>query len=568
MKNQTAAEKFDQVPPWCVVKKGETWFGVEHVGGDFRASKAHGPLEWYPEPVSSGDWSEPEARRIARLTSPLDSWEPPADCPLPVEGWEVVQQRDGERRWEIHNAGGELASNCSYNTRRDAIVWAWKEAPAPADAKPRPITEADVRVGQVWKHGSEEYTRTVLDVANGVVCYKDEYSGKNIDTLSRFVWWVNEAPVSILITDSIAGRITPEADAQTDGKGRTLVEIDAKIDRECARIHELVRGLRADVDHAQHTADAANERIDKISGRVIDAEKNHRDLYDRVARNERLSNKTGRPLPSWPASEPAAKDPIAEVCHKLNMVRLSTIAETDTHITVNKRHWAELRKSIARLSAAQVAKPATLATRSDDASTNEVTTEAAAVDDGWREMLVPVTERASVYVWWQTPDGAYTTDVCDDEDGDEPDWADTSECGACIPVVRGAKIPSKFIDVRNRLRPPPNLAEWYKPKAAAFRDTAAVNADTLKDYDAACAAVPSTYRVGDDLAAWVRNLAAAHNKALKDMDEYRKQLASAHEAARQAAGLAHTATKRASKAEEELADLRGKVENLRAAFSG
>lgn len=98
---------------------------------------------------------------------------------------------------------------------------------------------------------------------------------------------------------------------------------------------------------------------------------------DRAERNDVLINKTGHPLPSWPAAE----DPIAEVDHKLNMVRLSTIAETDTHITVNKRHWAELRKSIARLSAGKVEKPAKLEKPSAAANTNELATAIEGADD-------------------------------------------------------------------------------------------------------------------------------------------------------------------------------------------
>lgn len=44
-------------------------------------------------------------------------------------------------------------------------------------------------------------------------------------------WWPPKEPAPI------AGRINPEADAQTDGKGRTLVQIDAALDDVVARIN-------------------------------------------------------------------------------------------------------------------------------------------------------------------------------------------------------------------------------------------------------------------------------------------------------------------------------------------
>ena len=242
----TAAEKFDKVPPWCEIKDapGGHGFWVHHIEREFVCIN------------TTGEWATNDARRYttqenaiaaARLTSPLDSWEPPADCPLPVEGWSVARFFDA---YVIHVAdgsyftrhglftGNRLATPAqAFPTRRAAYIWAWKEAPAPTD-----------------------------DVGT---------------------------------TDGIAGRITPEADSQVDGKGRTLVDIDGKIDRECARINELVRGLRADVDHAQHTADTANGRIDDlIAGKVkIAATVNVRS--DDASTNELATAEAASDEPKW-----------------------------------------------------------------------------------------------------------------------------------------------------------------------------------------------------------------------------------------------------------------------------
>ena len=131
-------------------------------------------------------------------------------------------------------------------------------------------------------------------------------------------------------------------------------------------------------------------------------------------------------------------------------------------------------------------RPPRLQPRSDDASTNEVATAAAAVDDGWRTMLV------AYRLYDNNPPaigGFYAGQPVDDRDRRKTLPVGGTLASETTPICgcRG-DIPANAYQVpRLDHQPTPNLAEWYKPKAAAFRDTAAVNADTLKDYDAACA---------------------------------------------------------------------------------
>ena len=592
----TAADTFDLVPPWCVVKKGSRWWGIESSDGEQHGDVLTDEVLWERGPVVTGDsfcTSEPEARRIARLTSPLDSWEPPADCPLPVEGWKVVQQTFGERRWEILNSAGRLSSNCSYDTRRAAIVWAWKEGPAPTDANPRPITEADVKVGAIYPstHPSGRvYARYIQAVKDGLVqwCPVD-YDQRYNDTLASFVGWANKA----------GNRIT-------DGTGATDGPPDDRGTLGWAAFDELCKTT-------DHSINALDDRIGAVETKVEDMA----DVLARVCPEaDSQTDGKGRTLVEIDAA----------IAHE--SARLSNVCDmAKSGIADHGRRLRTIEDKLERLTAAKVAKTATLATRSDDASTNEVATAAAASDEGWRDQLVAyrLYDNSPPAIAWVTPDGQWMTGSFS---APTTGWWNIGKGNDLQKVWRKVEgdIPANAIKFRDSIiNPPPNLAEWYKPKAAAFRDTAAVNADTLKDYDAACAAVPSTYRVGDDLAAWVRNLVKAHEKALADMagmrttissletqvehvddlelkvrsktsvmeatrtalgiepgvsvtmaaedlvnerNKLRSQLADAQTAAVAAEGRAATAVKRASKAEEELADLRGKVENLRAAFSG
>lgn len=158
VKKQTAAEKYDLVPPWCVVKKGDQWFGVEHVGGDFSVYERNGSVEWYPEPVVVGDWGKAEARRVARRTRPLDSWEPAGDCALPVGGWWVGTNSDGVVR--LFDGGSlVIGSPDSFPTRRAAYIWAWTEALAPDEAKEdrvEQVTDGKGRTDEVIDAGLDE----------------------------------------------------------------------------------------------------------------------------------------------------------------------------------------------------------------------------------------------------------------------------------------------------------------------------------------------------------------------------------------------------------------------------
>lgn len=486
----TAAEKFDLVPPWC--RLGNTCI---------EAMPLQHPGVWAKADGTWGDSSVPDidskdVRRIARLTRPLDSWEPAPDCPLPVEGWSV-REHPPWTGWYLYD-GNEMdvgtGDNSQFPTRRDAIVWAWTEAPAPAEAKPRPITEADVKVGQRWKskrgyvrritkdgyynetidiHGPQSLTKTVADInREGWTLITDDTGAKegpDCEAINALDDRIGAVETKVEDMADVLARICPEADSQTDGKGLTLVEIDEQLTQICASLS------------------LAHERLDNLSAKVD------------------------------------------------------------------------------RLVAAQVSKPATLNTRSDDASTNEVMTEAAASDEGWREMLVP-------WTWpcgrrhWATPDGRYHYTDNSKISG----WIYMTKQGNIRPSQSGDPEPSEIhLKDRRTCPPPPNLAEWWKPKAALLDGTlAAPLAVVTAERDAAREAVPSTYRVGDDLAAWVRHLASAHDTALKYQRELERKLADANTAAVAAEGRAATAVKRASKAEEELADLCGKVENLRAAFSG
>ena len=165
-KKQTAAEKFDLVPPWVTL------------GNNCVASVSSDLTHWARVDGTWGDCGVPnidraDVNRIARLTRPLPSWEPAPDCALPVEGWFVQQTPLG--RWGIY-ANGEPALSV-HDTRRAAIVWAWTEAEAP---------DATVATDDL------------------------------------------EARVSKV--EGVIARITPEADEQVDGKGRTLTQIDAALE--------------------------------------------------------------------------------------------------------------------------------------------------------------------------------------------------------------------------------------------------------------------------------------------------------------------------------------------------
>lgn len=158
-------------------------------------------------------------------------------------------------------------------------------------------------------------------------------------------------------------------------------------------------------------------------------------------------------------------------------------------------------------------------------------------DDGWREKLQT---RGFGWggCWLYTPCGRYWWGNCTrkweaTEDGDARTVCDDT---------------SKTAEARRICTPPPNLA---KPDAdAAHHGNLAEIAD----------AVPPTYRVGDDVAAWVRNLAAAHEQALAYQRGFADKLAAAQSAAVAAEGRAELAKKRASKAEDDLADLRNRLE--------
>lgn len=137
---QTAAEKFDKIPPWCVVKKGDDrWGACSH--DDTTIAYENG--DWMGDPLQCGNIStESEARRVARLTRPLPSWEPAPDCPLPVEGW-GVSVCDGRFGIAARRSFAQPAQ--LFDTRRAAIVWAWTEAPAPDDRKPVEATPHTVQ---------------------------------------------------------------------------------------------------------------------------------------------------------------------------------------------------------------------------------------------------------------------------------------------------------------------------------------------------------------------------------------------------------------------------------------
>lgn len=589
----TAAEKFDLVPPWCTVMKGDIEWCVE----SHDKTHLHGETSgWWREPEIRGGYirTEPEARRIARLTRPLDSWEPGADCPLP-DG--VTVQCLGDRMWFVFVNGVKASSN--FDTRRAAIVWAWKEAPAPADAKPRPITEADVKVGAVFQ--DDDGTGDTFTIA-GV----DPRLSVSLNGARAFFWHTGKSGF-VESRNGCNARIITDGPGATDGQSDDRGTLDwAAFDELCKTVDDVdtraVDGAEALGTRATRIEEcvAANEMaINALDDRIGAVETKVEDMADVLARicpeADSQTDGKGRTLVQINREIDAqierinfidrlAKDAntaATDACDTVNALkaRVEADATANRNVDLGVEHRLKLlENAVKRLSAAQVAKPATLNTRSDDASTNEVMTEAAAVDDGWREMLVPRCLKGDTSrIWWRTPDNKYGMVSCSNP---HLGWGklDNGPSLLVIPEL----VTDASLKARAELPPPPNLAEWYKPKAAAFRDTAAVNADTLKDYDAACAAVPSTYRVGDDLAAWVRHLAAAHERAVVEQERYRqtlatcdehmgtlrKQLADANTAAVAAEGRAATAVTRASKAEEELADLRGKVENLRAAFAG
>lgn len=308
MSKQTAAEKFDLVPPWTEIKDGAggRGFWVHHVHGEFVCIDTSGA--WTTSKAKYHATSA-EAAAAARLTIPLPSWEPAPDAPLPVEGW-VVQCHDGLDGWFVYDAkGNDLTDNgtlVGMPTRTAAYVWAWTEA----EADDRPITEADVKVGQVWGNHDREYTRTVLSVTDDRVVFSDRYAARNDDHVRSFLWWINAEPKSHLITDAtvatdgptlearvskvegVLARICPEADEQTDGKGRTLAEIDAelevlyrwskvahtaiqatqdKVDDHAARLTKLERLIAAQVAKPAtldkpHAAASANDFATAVAG--------------------------------------------------------------------------------------------------------------------------------------------------------------------------------------------------------------------------------------------------------------------------------------------------------------
>jgi hypothetical protein len=559
----TAAEKFDKVPPWCRVNAAS----VSHIGTTMFATSLG---VWQDRTLGIPAHPVADLHRIARLTRPLDSWEPAPDCPLPVAGWRVEEHAKG--LVGLYDEHGEYVPGFVYPaaTRRAAIVYAWAEAEAPVvkqdlttDAH-RPITEADVKAGLRLVYDRLGRTEEVTKVRGQSVNYDytEKASAKVVRDssscgLAWFVTFANDNHARI-ITDGtgakdgpdreainalddrigavetkvedmadVLARICPEADSQTDGKGRTLVEINRELDAQIQRIN----------------------------------------FIDRLAKD--------------------ANTAATDACDTVNALkaRVEADATANRNVDLGVEHRLKLlENAVKRLSAAQVAKPATLNTRSDDASTNEVMTEAAAVDDGWREQLVSVQFHPGGMVFLITPNRKmiYSTPSLK--------WAEYSDVDHSV----NGKIRIKCDDstqtseYRRTCPPPPNLAEWYKPKAALSDGTlAAPLAVVTAERDAAREAVPSVFR-DDDLAKSVRNLAAAHEQAVKAQEQYRqriaelersegdlavdnvgwmhdverlnKELAAAQESARQAEGRAHTAMKRASKAEEELADLRAKLE--------
>lgn len=294
-KKQTAAEKFDLVPPWCVVKtindggRGCAPY-VQHVGSVRFGANHRG--EWFTD---GGEWfaDEARARQIARLTRPLDSWEPKDTDPLPVEGWKVERFFDAyvvkvspDAYFTRHGlvTGNRLATPAqAFQDRRAAYIWAWTEAAAPTvkeNLTVRPITEADVKVGQRWRDSDKRcYIRRITD---------DGYHNESIDV----------------------------------GGTMTKAEIAEAINRE---------------------------------GWTL------------------IADGTG-------ATDGPAEDPIAEVQDALDIARASSHRDVSNNLVMPDRAFDQLRRSIARLSAGKVQKPATLHNRSQDASTNELATGIAGAD--------------------------------------------------------------------------------------------------------------------------------------------------------------------------------------------
>lgn len=117
----------------------------------------------------------------------------------------------------------------------------------------KPITEADVKVGQVWVCGLPtcEHRRRVDGISGGRVrtTWLSPREGCDSVAMAEFVSYLNRDPASHLSTpgtgatdglearvskvEGVLARICPEADEQTDGKGRTLVQIDREISDLC-----------------------------------------------------------------------------------------------------------------------------------------------------------------------------------------------------------------------------------------------------------------------------------------------------------------------------------------------
>lgn len=477
MKKQTAAEKFDKVPPWCVVKSGQKYDGPSRwrIESHDGTRCALGPND---DGWSSGCGpygyigTESEARRIARLTRPLPSWEPAADAPLPVEGWKVREHAPG--RVCVYDANRMYVdkTNPRFPTRAAAYVWAWTEAEA--DDKPKPITEADVG---------------------------GAYS-------------VSQRGSSMMI----------------DGGGRTLIRIGHHVrDDGGNRWHVPVAFLVPEHTDGPVATDGPDDR-----GTL-----------------------------GWPAFD--------ELCKTVDDVEVRVTSQIDGIIArigpmesfvAEAQALANRMTIVERLVAAQVAKPATLDKPHAAASANDFATAVAGADDGWRDELH---EWCSNLGRWEgqwflaTPDGKYAYTDNDAVAG----WLYITDMRTLRPVTPADDCSNRVkLDKRRRTcPPPPNLAEWWKPGVKEVPVTAGELAARMVLIKQAENAVPPTYRVGDDVAAWVRNLASAHDTALKDMAEYRTQLATAQTAATAAEGRADTAKKRASEAEEALANVRLRLAN-------
>jgi hypothetical protein len=235
--NTTAAEKFDRIPPWTEIRPSGSKFWVHHTGRPYTCVDTAGA--W--DTSNAKDYpTEAAATAAARLTRPLDSWEPAEDCPLPVDDSFIARNGTGAfyishlsgiwTKAGFRRHGNDPHNDVCFPTRRAAYIWAWTQATAPdapgaKDADK--LTMIEDRVRLIDKDASALYDR--LDAV-----------------------------------ESILARITPEADSQVDGKGRTLVEIDALLDRTILNISSMRRVV--DDEFAAHAA-----RIDKLD-RLIAAQ--------------------------------------------------------------------------------------------------------------------------------------------------------------------------------------------------------------------------------------------------------------------------------------------------------